>query len=174
VIKPTAGAGGRLAARYRHGDPDAAEAARRHLASLHAQGSTAMVQPYQGRIDTTGERALIFWGGTLLHAIRKGPVLTTDTAYDARRTAHPDPRPWTPTPAELTTAELALKAVPGAPELLYARVDLVDGDDGRPLVMELELVEPNLFLFVHPDSLPAVVDGILRRADTGPEALGSR
>jgi hypothetical protein len=31
-------------------------------------------------------------------------------------------------------------------DLLYARVDLVPGDDGRPLVLEVELVEPSLFL----------------------------
>jgi hypothetical protein len=54
--------------------------------------------------------------------------------------------------------------VPGAPELLYARVDLVDGDDGRPCVMELELVEPNLFLWLHPGSVPVVAGEILRVA----------
>jgi hypothetical protein len=57
-----------------------------------------------------------------------------------------------------------LSAVPGAPELLYARVDLVDGDDGRPRVMELELVEPNLFLWLHPESLPVAVERIIQAA----------
>jgi hypothetical protein len=62
-------------------------------------------------------------------------------------------------------AERALAAVPGAPELLYARVDLVDGNDGKPCVMELELVEPNLFLgTVHPGSLPVVADAITEAA----------
>ncbi len=164
VIKPTQGAGGRFAARYRLGDPQAAETARRHLAQMHEQGITAMVQPYLRRVDTTGERALLFFNGRLLHAIRKGAVLVPDTAYDARKVSHPDPRPWQPTLAELAAADLALKAVPGSPELLYARVDLADGDNGQPLVMELELVEPNLFLFLHPDSLPTVVDAILARA----------
>jgi hypothetical protein len=43
-------------------------------------------------------------------------------------------------------------------------VDLVDGDDGQPVVMELELVEPNFFLFLHPDSVPVVRDAILAAA----------
>ena len=61
-------------------------------------------------------------------------------------------------------AERALAAVPDAAGLLYARVDLVDGEDGEPVVMELELVEPNLFLFLHPGSVAAVRDAILAAA----------
>lgn len=162
VIKPASGAGARYAARY---TPDAHETAVRHLARLHAEGLTAMVQPYVRAIDTGGERALQFFGGRLLHASRKRAVLAPDTAFDAEKVAHPGLEPWTPTPAELAVAERALAAVPDAPELLYARVDLVDGDDGRPRVMELELVEPNLFLFLHPESTPEVVTAILAAAD---------
>ncbi|MEU5630430.1 RimK family alpha-L-glutamate ligase [Streptomyces rishiriensis] len=162
VIKPASGAGARYAARY---TPDAHETAVRHLARLHAEGLTAMVQPYVRAIDTGGERALQFFGGRLLHASRKRAVLAPGTAFDAEKVAHPGLEPWTPTPAELAVAERALATVPDAPELLYARVDLVDGDDGRPRVMELELVEPNLFLFLHPESTPKVVTAILAAAD---------
>lgn len=161
VIKPTSGAGARYAARY---TPEQHETAVRHLERMHAEGLTAMVQPYVKGIDANGERALQFYGGRLLHASRKRAVLTPGTAYDAAKVAHPGLEPWTPTPAELAVAEGALAAVPDAPELLYARVDLVDGEDGEPRVMELELVEPNLFLFLHPDSLPRVVEAVLRAA----------
>lgn len=163
VVKPTSGAGARYAARY---TPDQGEAAVRHLARMHAEGLTAMVQPYMRSIDTGGERALQFFGGRLLHASRKRAVLAPGTAFDADKVAHPGLEPWTPTPAELAVAERALAAVPEAPELLYARVDLVDGDDGEPRVMELELVEPNLFLFLHPESVPVVVAEILAAAVT--------
>jgi glutathione synthase/RimK-type ligase-like ATP-grasp enzyme len=161
VVKPTSGAGARYAARY---TPDQHETAVRHLARLHEEGLTAMVQPYVRSIDTHGERALQFFGGRLLHASRKRAVLAPDTAFDEDKVSHPGLEPWTPTPAELSVAERALAAVPDAPELLYARVDLVDGADGRPVVMELELVEPNLFLFLHPESVPAVVAAILAAA----------
>ncbi|MEU6085623.1 hypothetical protein ABZ865_02255 [Streptomyces sp. NPDC047085] len=162
VIKPTSGAGARFAARY---TPAEHETALRQLARMHAEGFTAMVQPYVSGIDVSGERALQFFGGRLLHASRKGAVLAPGTPYDADKVAHPGLEPWQPTDAELAVAEKALTSVPGGSDgLLYARVDLVDGEDGQPRVMELELVEPNLFLFLHPASLPRVTEAILAAA----------
>jgi glutathione synthase/RimK-type ligase-like ATP-grasp enzyme len=164
VVKPTSGAGARLAARYR---PEERETALRQLERMHDRGLTAMVQPYLTSIDTAGERALQFYGGRLLHASRKGAVLEPGTAYDADKVAHPRLEPWQPTPAELAVAERALAAVPrrtDGSELLYARVDLVDGDDGNPCVMELELVEPNLFLWLHPESVPVVAEAVVKAA----------
>lgn len=164
VIKPTSGAGARFAARY---TPDEHDTAVRQLARMHAEGFTAMVQPYVRGIDVNGERALQFYGGRLLHASRKGAVLSPGTPYDERKVAHPGLEPWTPTPAELAVAERALAAVPETGDLLYARVDLVDGEDGpggEPRVMELELVEPNLFLSLHAGSVPRVRDAILAAA----------
>jgi glutathione synthase/RimK-type ligase-like ATP-grasp enzyme len=161
VVKPTAGAGARYAARYA---PEERETAVRHLARMHAEGLTAMVQPYVKNIDAGGERALQFFGGRLLHASRKGAVLEPGTAYDERKVSHPRLEPWEPTPAELSVAERALAAVPDAGEVLYARVDLVDGEDGEPCVMELELIEPNLFLWLHPESVPAVAEAIITAA----------
>lgn len=165
VIKPTSGAGARFAARYM---PEERETAVRHLARMHEEGLTAIVQPYVRSIDTAGERAVLFFGGRLLHAIRKGAVLAPGTPYDADKVAHPGVRPWEPTPAELAVAERALAAIPGDPELLYARVDLVDGDDGEPRVMELELIEPNLFLSLHTDSVPVVAEAIVKVAQQRP------
>ncbi|MFI8187648.1 RimK family alpha-L-glutamate ligase [Streptomyces sp. NPDC085946] len=165
VVKPTTGAGARYAARY---TPAEHATAVRQLERMHAEGLTAMVQPYVRSIDSAGERALQFFGGRFLHASRKGAVLAPGTAYDADKVAHPDLAPWTPAPAELAVAERALAAVPGDPELLYARVDLVTGEDGQPRVMELELVEPNLFLFLHPGSVAGVVEAVLRAAGRRP------
>ena len=161
VVKPTSGAGARFAARYA---PDEHETAVRQLERMHAEGLTAMVQPYLTNVDVSGERALLFFGGRYVHASWKGAVLSRGTAYDDDKVSHPDLEPWTATDAELAVAERALAAVPDAPELLYARVDLVDGPDGQPCVMELELVEPNLFLDLHPGSLAVVVDAVLAAA----------
>ncbi|GAB7108172.1 hypothetical protein JCM4814A_64860 [Streptomyces phaeofaciens JCM 4814] len=161
VVKPASGAGARFAARY---TPDEHDTAVRQLARMHEEGFTAMVQPYVRGIDSSGERALQFFGGRLLHASRKGAVLAPGTPYDARKTAHPGLTPWRPTDTELAVAQRALAAVPDAPELLYARVDLVDDEEGRPQVMELELVEPNLFLSLHTGSVAGVVEGILDAA----------
>ncbi|MGW8380833.1 hypothetical protein [Streptomyces sp. ODS28] len=174
VVKPTTGAGARYAARYRPEDEDEALA---QVRRMHAEGLTAMVQPYLRRIDTSGERALVFYGGRLVHAVRKNAVLEHGTAYDARKTAHPGLRAWTPTDAELAVAEKALAAVPeaaGTGELLYARVDLADDDLGSPQLMELELIEPNLFLRVIPDSLPVVAETLVGAASRTAPRTGSR
>ncbi|MFD7547787.1 RimK family alpha-L-glutamate ligase [Streptomyces sp. NPDC059816] len=167
VIKPSQGAGARLAARY-EGTPADAERAREHLALLHAEGLTAMVQPYLRGIETTGERALVFAGGRFLHAIRKGAVLTAGTAHDAARDPHPEVRGWRATQEERALAEAALAAVPFADALLYARVDVVDGEDGAPRLMELELIEPYLFLEHHPESFTELAAVLLAAA--GPVA----
>ena len=61
--------------------------------------------------------------------------------------------PAVATDDELAVAAAALQAAPGrsaAEPLLYARVDLVHDDDGRPVVLELELCEPSFFLEVDP------------------------
>ncbi|MGP4088726.1 ATP-grasp domain-containing protein [Streptomyces sp. KR55] len=164
VVKPTSGAGARYAARYL---PEERETAVRHLVRLHEEGLTAMVQPFVRSIDTAGERALQFFGGRLLHASRKGAVLAPGTPYDERKVAHPGLEVWEPTDAELAVAERALAAVPDAPDLLYARVDLVDGEDGEPRVMELELVEPNLFLSLHTGSVARVVEAMVAVGNAG-------
>ena len=62
-----------------------------------------------------------------------------------------------PTAAERELAEAVLDAAPfPRSELLYARVDLVDGPDAAPLLLELELTEPSMFL---PQAPPAAAAG---------------
>jgi glutathione synthase/RimK-type ligase-like ATP-grasp enzyme len=161
VVKPAVGAGARFAARYKPADRDEARA---HVRRMHDDRVTAMVQPYLHQIDTSGERALVFVQGTFLHAIRKNAVLAPGLRYDQRREAHPGLQPWSPTPDELAVAGQALSAVPHSTDLLYARVDLASGVGGEPLVTELELVEPNLYLTVHPESIPTVARAIVRAA----------
>lgn len=136
VIKPAVSSGSRGAGRFEAGDP----AAGRHLADLMA-GGDALVQPYVESVAERGERSLIFFGGRFSHAVDKVPAAgdyRVQEMYGGHYRAHP------PTEAELAAAASALAAAP-AVELLYARVDLVDGRSG-PEVMELELIEPELFL----------------------------
>jgi hypothetical protein len=47
--------------------------------------------------------------------------------------------------------------------LLYARVDVAPGPDGMPVVMELELIEPSLFLAQSPAALARLVAAVARR-----------
>jgi hypothetical protein len=113
-----------------------------------------MVQPYVSRLDEDGETSLVFIAGTFSHAMRKGAVITgPDVGIDRRFLPQGglNLRARTPTPAQFAVAEKALSAVPGGPaRLLYARVDLVPGLEGAPLLMELELTEPQLYFGLRP------------------------
>ncbi|GAA3002705.1 hypothetical protein GCM10020229_13420 [Kitasatospora albolonga] len=149
VVKPAVSAGAVDTARYEAGR---AGDALRHVRMLTGQGRAAVVQPYL-RLIEEGERALVFFAGAFSHAIRKGPVLTEPNVIDNDRTAHPGVSAYEPTPEELATARAALAVVPAPGAPLLARVDLALDDDRRPVVMELELIEPNLFLAHHPDAL---------------------
>ena len=101
----------------------------------------AIVQPYLRAIEQEGEVSLIYLGGTFSHAIRKRPRpgdFRVQPEYDGIITAD------TPAPDERAAAERILAAA--EEELLYARIDLVRDGNGAPVLMELELVEPDLYL----------------------------
>ncbi|WP_433478476.1 ATP-grasp domain-containing protein [Spirillospora sp. CA-142024] len=161
VIKPAVSIGAGDTARWGPGEEDAARA---HLRSLRDAGRTVMVQPYLSAVDTAGETALIFCDGEYSHAGRKARILTAgagvegpvrDDATRGRVTAS------TATEAELELAARALAAVPGGEDLLYARVDMIPGPDGAPLIIELELTEPNLYLQHGPGSAERFAKAIL-------------
>ncbi len=145
VVKPSVGAGSRGALRLGADQP---RRSREHVRALQAEGRTVLVQPYVASVDTHGESALVHLDGVLSHTLRKGPLLTAGAGLVEGLFAQEEMTPREPTPAERDVARAALAAVPGAGSgepPLYARVDLLAADDG-PVVLELELVEPSLFL----------------------------
>ena len=153
VIKPAVSAGAVGTERFEAGDP----AAQQHLQSILAT-KDAVVQPLLD-LSTNGERSLLYLGGSFSHAVRKMP-----RAGEFRVQIHHGglERNDQPTPAELAVAERVLAAVIGSEDLLYARVDLV-GDRDDPLLMELELIEPQLFLDRDHTAADRLADAIVRR-----------
>jgi glutathione synthase/RimK-type ligase-like ATP-grasp enzyme len=147
VIKPEVGAGSLDTRVFEPGDPAAAS----HLKSLLSRGF-ALIQPYVASVDDYGERSVVFIDGELTHAIRKTPRF----AGDAERIDGPFPI----ADDERAVAEAAL--APFARDILYGRVDLARDDSGRPMVMELELVEPSLFFARHPPALERFVGRLVR------------
>lgn len=164
VVKPSVSAGSRDTARW--ADPGEALA---HAGHLVGAGRAAMVQPYLARVDDAGETALLFLGGRFSHAVRKGPLLARGEGVRNDRDSRGDLRPVEATgeQRELARAVLATVGdlVPGAPPPLYARIDLVPDAGGRPVLLELELTEPSLFLPQAPDR------ALGRLADAVREAL---
>jgi glutathione synthase/RimK-type ligase-like ATP-grasp enzyme len=141
VVKPSIGAGSVGAARFAAGGAAAAA----HVARLHAAGHVAMIQPYLAEVERRGETAMVFFAGAFSHAIRKSAILIPGApVFEAL--APEQIVPVAPSEPELALARAALAAVPGRGPLLYARVDVVPGDDGAPRVLELELCEPSVYL----------------------------
>lgn len=135
VIKPAVSVGAIGALRAASDSPDAAS----HLAELASSGDV-LVQPLATSVLDDGESSLIYFGGQFSHAIRKSPA-----AGDYRVQEHLGGRvvAHTPTGDEFAVAAATLAAAPAA--TAYARVDLVQVD-GSAAVMELEAIEPQLFL----------------------------
>ena len=148
VVKPSVGAGGRDAGRFDLAVPAERELAQKHGQRLLDRGATVMVQPYLRAVDEVGETALLHFGDELSHAIRKSALLSGAETEVAGLFREERIERREPSASEIETAAAVLRAVPpGLSEgLLYARVDLIPDADGRPVLLELELSEPSLFL----------------------------
>lgn len=149
VIKPAIGAGSWGARVFDASDRAAADA---HLAEWGARADM-LVQPYLPSVEGYGERSLIWIDGAITHAIRKSRRLAGDEESVSG-------------PFEISDAEraLALAAIePFASRILYGRVDMAPGLDGRPCVMELELIEPSLFFAYSRAALDRYVTALIRR-----------
>ena len=121
--------------------------------SLH---QPMIVQPLIEEISRTGEFSLMLFDGEYSHAVVKRPA-----SGDFRVQPHlggvtlPSKAP----PGAEALARQALAAAPA--RATYARVDIVPNDDGTLMIMELELIEPALFLDHAPDGGAAFTRSIL-------------
>jgi len=114
-----------------------------------------LIQPFQPDVLANGELSLIVVGGRCTHAIRKrarpGDFRVQD---DHGGTVHAH----LAEPEEISFAESAVARCPTRPA--YARVDAVRDPAGRLCVMELELIEPELFFRFHEPAARALADHI--------------
>lgn len=160
VAKPCVGAGSRGARRLPAAAGDTVVA---HVGELQRQGHSVLLQPYLPAVDHGGETALLYFGGRFSHAIRKGPLLKTGQAPVRALFAAEHIVPRVPAADELEAAAAILAALPFPGPLLYARVDLIRDATGRPRLLELELIEPSLFLGRAPGAAGRYADAILAR-----------
>jgi glutathione synthase/RimK-type ligase-like ATP-grasp enzyme len=149
VLKPAVGAGSFETHRFTAGADAAAESLFARLVATRDM----LIQPYQASVEAHGERALVWIEGAFTHAVRKSPRF----ADGVEQVSAALPL----SAAERAVGEAALAPLAG--RLLYARVDVAPDAAGNPQVMELELVEPSLFLLQAPAALQRLVDGVERR-----------
>ena len=160
VVKPSVGAGSRDAQRFgREEQEDAA----RHASRMLMEKRSVLLQPYLGKVDEHGETALMYFEGEFSHAIRKGPLLKRKEGPTTELFAKEAITARVPDAAELDVAARALQALPFETPL-YARVDLIRDQQGEPVVLELELIEPSLFFPYSAGSAEKFAAAVVRRA----------
>jgi glutathione synthase/RimK-type ligase-like ATP-grasp enzyme len=152
VVKPVVSSGSRGTVRF-----DAADApsVQPHLDDLLTRGD-AMIQPYLPSIEATGEVSVVWIDGAITHAVRKRPEagdFRVQEQYGGRE--------------ERIEVDAALRGVAASAlrhagdRCRYARVDVVRGLDGTYQLMELELVEPQLFLRYHHAAAERLAEAIV-------------
>ncbi|MGJ7441626.1 ATP-grasp domain-containing protein [Aquipuribacter sp. MA13-6] len=165
VVKPTVSAGSKDT--RRHGG---AAAALTHAAELLDAGRAVLVQPYLDGVDTLGETGMVVLDGEVSHAFRKGQLLHADAEATDGLYAEEDITATTATAEQLEVARVVTdflrRRFPQHAPLLYARVDTVPGPDGTPLLLELELTEPSLWLVADPGAAQQWAQAHRRRLRT--------
>jgi glutathione synthase/RimK-type ligase-like ATP-grasp enzyme len=158
IVKPAVSCGAKNTARYHPGD---LVQARDHVRRLQAQGRSVMIQPYLAGIEVKGKVALMFLGGAYSHTICRDALLKQPGLPDHKVAIPLNVRAYEPTPQERSLAERVMAHLPGGwPDLLYGRVDLVPGPQGEPMILEVELTEPSLFLDFSKNGVERLADCI--------------
>lgn len=148
VVKPAVSAASRDTLRH-----SSAQRASAHARALLDAGHDVVVQPYASQVDAEGETSVLLFEGEVSHAASKEPLLNGPVERPVgSRVA---------TPEQVEVALAALACAPG--ETLYARVDLLPTPEG-PVVLEVELVEPSLFLPQAPGSAQRFAAALSRAA----------
>jgi len=172
VVKPTVSVGAKDSGRFSERTHDQALAL---VERIRGSGRSAMVQPYLTSIDDAGETGIVVLDGQPSHVLRKRSVLRPDEVAPVRDDAIGaaevmyDPElvvAGTASPAEFALARTVVDRVAEgfAYVPLYGRVDMVTGADGAPVLMELELIEPHLYLDQAPGAGERVATAIVTRA----------
>lgn len=151
VVKPVVDLGAKNLRRVR------AEDAQEALAAVLAR-QDAMVQPFLPTLESEGELSLIYIEGRFSHAVRKHPAkgdFRVQSIWGGTMAAA------NAEPQHMDLAQRALAQLSEPP--LYARIDLVSDLNGNPALIELELIEPNLYLSTNRDAAKRLADAVVSR-----------
>jgi glutathione synthase/RimK-type ligase-like ATP-grasp enzyme len=151
VLKPCVSGGARHT--YRLNRKSAADFD--SLARELLQEEALILQPLMSDVLACGEDSLLVIGGKVTHGVRKrakpGDFRVQD---DFGGSVHE----LVPTEEQIALAERALAACRPAP--VYGRVDMVRDDAGALVIMEVELIEPELWLRRCPPAAEALADAV--------------
>ena len=171
VIKPAVSSGLRDIGRYSAIDPSARRAAVDHAMSLLGAGRSVMLQRYAEEIDEHGELSIVFFNGLVSHAVEKKamlhPAQVTDQSMHETLTVAREAtaEEWRWGEHIRSVIHAYVKERLGRDEqFLFNRVDIVPTGDGGFKVMEIGMVDADLYLNSSPEALRNFADAISVRA----------
>lgn len=147
VAKPAVGGGALGCSRFRSADLPAAAKA---FDTAAAAWPEVIVQPYLDSIEDVGEISLVVIDGKIVQGLRKSPA---DGGWRVQREWGGTVADADVSPEHRGLAEACFSYVSDrcGTRPLYMRVDLMADSNGRPLVSEIELIEPVLYADVYPE-----------------------
>ncbi len=154
VIKPSVSASAFRTLRIGRGEALAARTVRTDLDEMLA-ASRVLIQPFLPEIQTRGEWSLMFLRGEYSHAVLKRPGVGD---FRVQAELGGSATLELSSPALIGQARAVVETIPGP--WLYARVDGVE-IGGTFTLMELELIEPSLFLAAGPRAPARFAEAIL-------------
>lgn len=154
IVKPAVSAGARHTVLVDRADTAEGQA----LLVQELRHRDMMIQPYLPSVATSGELSLLYFDGRFSHAVRKTPAPGDFRVQERHGGATV---PVEVTASERATGRRVLATL--AAETLYARVDLLPGADDELLLVELEIVEPGMFLRMDGAAASRFAEGIVRR-----------
>ena len=161
VIKPAYGASADGIIRVDRSDPEQERGELLFRRLIEVQD--VLVQPYLSTIAEDLERALVFIDGHYSHTVTKHPFMHAESDLALRSSQPPGTSGEIPVEATALEIEVAYNALSESPSgHVYARVDLVRESDSLR-VMEVELIEPTLYLYAHPPAARDLANAILAR-----------
>jgi glutathione synthase/RimK-type ligase-like ATP-grasp enzyme len=123
------------------------------------QGEAFLVQQFVPEIERNGEISFIYFDGAYSHAVLKRPA---QNDFRVQKEHGGSAELFLPPASLLQQANEIAAAVPQVRESLYCRIDAVE-KDGRLILMEVELIEPELFLGLADGSGDRFAQAILER-----------
>jgi glutathione synthase/RimK-type ligase-like ATP-grasp enzyme len=152
VIKPSISAGSFYTKRFSIEDISSIENEYKSLFSNH----TLLIQEYEQLIETKGETSLIFFDKQFSHSIIKTPKqgdFRIQTQFGGQYTLYQPPT------NVIEAAYFGLSQI--NENLCYARVDGIEKED-QFYIMEIELIEPDLYLQYYPEAKKMFVSSIVK------------
>jgi glutathione synthase/RimK-type ligase-like ATP-grasp enzyme len=156
VVKPAISAGSNDTERHSN-----INAAQQHISELLSAQRSVMLQPYMDDVDVESETGLVFIDGKFSHAFAKGALLAQEKNMSGGLYAEEEIGVRQATAEQLLIGERAVKWLTSRfGKLLYARVDLLPTAQG-PVIIEIELTEPSLYLLLHPNAASELANALI-------------